>query len=249
MKKEMYCNNIKVIICDTYDELSETAAEIVANEMKKKPEFVLGLATGSSPVGLYNKLSEKNKKGEINFEKVRSFNLDEYYPIAKSNNQSYDYFMKEQLFNHVNIDKKNTYVPNGMAEDIAKECADYDKFIESIGGIDLQLLGIGRNGHIAFNEPADAFTGESFKIALTQSTIDANSIYFDDIPMPRYAMTMGIGSIMKAKKIVLIATGSSKAEAVKGMIKGEVTPQLPASVLQNHEAVVIFLDEAAAALL
>ena len=162
---------------------------------------------------------------------------------------SYYSFMFENLFSKIDINADNVNFLDGNTDDPDAESARYAAAIAAKGGIDIQLLGIGRNGHIAFNEPSDAFTGESFKIALTQSTIDANSIYFDDIPMPRYAMTMGIGSIMKAKKIVLIATGASKAEAVKGMIDGEVTPQLPASILQQHDDVVIFLDEAAASLL
>ena len=160
----MYCNNIKVIVCDTYEELSETAAEIVAAEMKKKPEFVLGLATGSSPVGLYNKLSEKNKSGELDFEKVRSFNLDEYYPIAPENDQSFRYFMNDNLFNHINIKKTNTHLPNGITNDIAGEGARYEAAIKAAGGIDLQLLGIGQDGHIGFNEPLSYVENTLFKL-------------------------------------------------------------------------------------
>ena len=240
---------MKIVCCNDYKEMSRVGAGMVAEIVKSKPACVLGLATGSTPEGLYAELIAKYQRGELDFSGVTTVNLDEYYPTSPENEQSYRYFMNTKLFDHVNVDKANTYVPNGSAEDAAAEAARYEAFVRSLGGADIQILGIGRNGHIAFNEPADAFTGESFKIALTQSTIDANSIYFDDIPMPRYAMTMGIGSIMKAKKIVLIATDASKAEAVKGMIKGEVTPQLPASILQQHQDVVIFLDEAAASLL
>ena len=240
---------MKFIVCKNYDEMSKKAAEIMIEVVKNNPKATLGLATGSSPIGMYNYMAEAYKNGEVSFKECKSFNLDEYYKISKDNDQSYYYFMNENLFSKIDVNADNVNFLDGNTDDPEAESARYADAIASKGGIDVQLLGIGRNGHIAFNEPSDAFTGESFKIALTQSTIDANSIYFDDIPMPRYAMTMGIGSIMKAKKIVLIATGASKAEAVKGMIKGEVTPQLPASILQQHQDVVIFLDEAAASLL
>ena len=239
-------NFIKV---ENYDKLSAIAANIIAAQVTLKPDCVLGLATGATPVPTYNYMAAQYADGKVSFKNVSTFNLDEYCDLPKEHKNSYYSFMFENLFSKIDVDPANVNFLDGNTTDPEAESARYANAIAAKGGIDVQLLGIGRNGHIAFNEPSDAFTGESFKIALTQSTIDANSIYFDDIPMPRYAMTMGIGSIMKAKKIVLIATGASKAEAVKGMIKGEVTPQLPASVLQQHDDVVIFLDEAAAALL
>ena len=240
---------MNLIVCKDYNEMSEKAARIVAACVTLKPDCVIGLATGSTPVGMYKCLIEKNKAGKLDFSRVRTYNLDEYYPIDPTNEQSYRYFMDKNLFDSINIDKANTHVMNGKCEDPEKETADYDKAIEAAGGIDIQVLGIGRNGHIGFNEPADEFTDEAFKVKLTDSTIVANSQYFTDIAMPHYAITMGIGSIMRAKKIVLIATGESKAEAIKATVEGEVTPHCPASILQQHDDVTIFLDEAAASLL
>ena len=230
-------------------EIAQAAGQLFCDAVKAKPECVLGLATGATPVPTYNYMISEYEAGKVSFKDVTTFNLDEYCDLPKEHKNSYYSFMFENLFSKTDINPENVNFLDGNTSDPEAESARYASAIAAKGGIDVQLLGIGRNGHIAFNEPADEFTGESFKIALTQSTIDANSIYFDDIPMPRYAMTMGIGSIMKAKKIVLIATGTSKAEAVKGMIEGPVTPQLPASILQQHEDAVIFLDEAAASLL
>jgi len=230
-------------------EIGQAAGQLFCDFVKENPECVLGLATGATPIPTYNKMIDEYKAGNVSFKNVSTFNLDEYCDLPKEHKNSYYSFMFENLFSKIDINADSVNFLDGNTSDPEAESARYAAAIAAKGGIDIQLLGIGRNGHIAFNEPSDAFTGESFKIALTQSTIDANSIYFDDIPMPRYAMTMGIGSIMKAKKIVLIATGASKAEAVKGMIEGEVTPQLPASILQQHDDVVIFLDEAAASLL
>ena len=231
------------------EEIAVAAGQLFCDTVKNNPSCVLGLATGATPVPTYNYMIKEYEAGNVSFKDVSTFNLDEYCDLPKEHKNSYYSFMFDNLFSKIDINPDNVNFLDGNTTDPDAESARYAAAIAAKGGIDVQLLGIGRNGHIAFNEPADAFTGESFKIALTQSTIDANSIYFDDIPMPRYAMTMGIGSIMKAKKIVLIATGASKAEAVKGMINGEVTPQLPASILQQHQDAVIFLDEAAAALL
>ena len=230
-------------------EIAQAAGQLFCETVNAKPDCVLGLATGATPVPTYNYMIGEYEAGKVSFKDVTTFNLDEYCDLPKEHKNSYYSFMFENLFSKTDINPENVNFLDGNTADPEAESKRYADAIASKGGIDVQLLGIGRNGHIAFNEPADEFTGESFKIALTQSTIDANSIYFDDIPMPRYAMTMGIGSIMKAKKIVLIATGASKADAVKGMIEGPVTPQLPASILQQHDDVVIFLDEAAAALL
>lgn len=250
MKNEMKFNSINVIICDTYDELSATAAEIVAGEIKKKPDFVLGLATGSSPVGLYTKLAEKNQAGEIDFSNVRSFNLDEYYPIAPENDQSYRYFMNKNLFNKVNIKLENTKVPDGTAKDADAFCASYEADIKAAGGIDLQVLGIGNNGHIGFNEPCDKFYKATHVVELTENTIQANSRFFESADLvPKKAVTMGVGTIMNAKKIVLVANGANKAKVIKEALCGDVTPSNQASVLQYHKDVTIILDKDAASLL
>ncbi len=230
-------------------EIGKAAGKLFCDFVNEKPGCVLGLATGATPVPTYNYIAEQYAAGNVSFKEVKTFNLDEYCDLPKDHKNSYYTFMIENLFSKLDINLDNVGFLDGNASDPEAESARYAADIASKGGIDIQLLGIGRNGHIAFNEPSDEFTGESHKIKLTDSTIEANSIYFDDIPMPRYAMTMGIGSIMKSKKIVLIATGSSKAEAVKAMVNGPVTPQCPASILQQHEDAVIFLDEAAAALL
>ena len=242
-------NGVKVFVAGSYEALSKKAASIVAGAISNKPEFVLGLATGTSPLGLYSELATLNAEGRVDFAGVTTYNLDEYYPIDPANDQSYRHFMNKNLFNNVNVDMDKTHVLFGQAPDWKAECAQYDAEIEALGGIDLQVLGIGNNAHIGFNEPADSFTDGSFKVKLTDSTIEANKIYFDENPMPHYALTMGVNQIMSAKKIVLIATGPKKAEAIRNMIKGEVTPQVPASILQNHDDVEIFLDEAAASLL
>lgn len=229
-------------------EIGAAAGRLYVDYINANPECVLGFATGASPVPTYNYIVDEFNKGNVSFKGVKTFNLDEYCDLPKSHKNSYFTFMQENLFSKVDLDQNNIDFLDGNADPDA-ESKRYAESIKAKGGIDIQLLGIGRNGHIAFNEPSDKFTDEAWKVTLTQSTIDANSIYFDDIPMPHYAMTMGIGSIMRSKKIVLIATGASKSEAVKNMIKGEVTPQCPASILQQHDDVVVFLDEAAAALL
>ena len=240
---------IKIIYGKCAHCASVNAANVITDLLKSKPDAVLGLATGSSPIGMYKELIARCNSGEISFKNVKSVNLDEYVGLSADHDQSYAYFMSHNLFNHVDIDKANTNLPNGLAEDPAAECQRYDSVVASMGGVDVQVLGIGNNGHIGFNEPADEFTVGSFKVKLTDSTIEANKIYFDEGAMPHYALTMGIEQIMRAKKIVLIATGPKKAEAIKNMVEGEVTPKVPASILQKHQDVVIFLDEAAASLL
>lgn len=250
MKKEMNYGKIKVIVCDTYEEMSNEAANIVAGEIKKKPEFVLGLATGTSPLGLYSGLAERNAKGEIDFAKVKTFNLDEYYPIDPANDQSYRYFMNKNLFDKINIKKENTRVPDGSAKNTDEFCKEYEKAIKAAGGVDLQVLGIGRNGHIGFNEPCDKFYNETHVVVLTENTIDANSRFFASADLvPKKAITMGVGTIMNAKKIVMVVNGENKAEAVKGMLTGDVTPANQASVLQYHNDVTVLLDKEAASLL
>ena len=240
---------MRVILCENYEEMSKQASKLVASQLILKPDSVLGLATGSTPIGLYDNLIEMNKKGEIDFSGVTTFNLDEYCDLPKEHKNSYYTFMFENLFSKIDVDPANVNFLNGNAPDAQAESDRYAEAIEAAGGIDIQFLGIGRNGHIAFNEPADKFTNNAFKVHLTQSTIEANSIYFDDIPMPHYAMTMGIGSIMRAKKIVLVATGKAKAEAVRTMLSGDIDPHCPASILQAHPDCTVILDEDAASLL
>ncbi len=230
------------------EEIGKAAGQLYVDYINANPSCVLGFATGASPVPTYDYIAESYKQGKVSLKGVSTFNLDEYCDIPREHKNSYYTFMCENLFSRTDIDMANVDFLDGNA-DPDEESARYAAAIKAKGGIDIQLLGIGRNGHIAFNEPGDEFTDEAWKVTLTQSTIDANSIYFDDIPMPRYALTMGIGSIMRSKKIIMIATGESKAQAVKDMIKGPVTPACPASILQQHGDALIFLDEAAAKLL
>ncbi len=240
---------MEIKIFKTAEEIGIEAAKIFTDAVKSNPASVLGLATGASPIPTYKNIIKTAKEENISFKDVKTYNLDEYCQLPKNDKNSYYTFMHEQLFNSLDIKEENVHFLDGNAEDTEKECARYDAEINATGGIDVQLLGIGNNAHIGFNEPAESFTDGSFKVKLTDSTINANKIYFDEGSMPHFALTMGIEQIMRAKKIVLIATGEKKAEAVKNMIEGEVTAQVPASILQNHNDVVIFLDEAAASLL
>ena len=222
-----------------YQEMSRKAANILAAQVILKPDCVLGLATGSSPIGTYDQLVEGYEKGDLDFSEVKTVNLDEYIGLDHENDQSYYYFMHQHLFDRINIDPANTNVPNGMAEDIAAECERYEELIRSLGGVDIQLLGIGRNGHIGFNEPADSFDKMTHCVDLTESTIEANKRFFasaDDVP--RQAVSMGSGTIMKAKKILLIACGEDKADAVAKSFFGPVTPEVPASILQLHRVLI-----------
>ena len=236
-------------IYNNADEIGCAAAQLYKELIDSNPSAVLGLATGATPVPTYKKLIELYKNGEISFKDVTTFNLDEYCDLDKHDKNSYYTFMHENLFNYIDIKEENVNFLDGNAKDCDAESKRYAEAIKAAGGIDLQLLGIGTNGHIAFNEPADRFTDEAFKVTLTQSTINSNQKYFGDFPMPRYAMTMGIGSIMRSKKILLIATGESKAKAIKAMVSGEITPQIPCSILNEHKDVVIMLDKAAASLI
>ena len=241
---------MKVIVTKNYDELSKVAANEMAMVVKNNPKAILGLATGGSPIGMYKELIRMNKEGETDFSKVTTVNLDEYVGLSGDHPQSYRYFMNENLFNHINIDKKNTYVPNGLAKNIEEECKNYDNKIENLGGTDVQLLGIGNNGHIAFNEPDEDLVSGTHLTNLTQDTIQANARFFDSIDeVPKTALTMGLGGIMKSKKIIVIASGESKAEAVKAMVNGKISTKMPASMLQMHRDVVVIVDEAAAKLL
>lgn len=233
-------------VFDSKEEIAQAAADVYKELLSVKPDAVLGLATGATPVPTYNKLIELYNEGVISFKKVTTFNLDEYCDLDKNDPNSYYSFMHENLFNKIDIEEKNINFLDGNAPDCEAESKRYADAIKSAGGIDLQLLGIGTNGHIAFNEPSDSFSDEAFKVTLTQSTIDSNQKYFGDVPMPRYAMTMGIGSIMRSKKILLIATGDAKADAVSKLVSGEITPQVPCSVLHRHSDVIIMLDRAAA---
>ena len=229
-----------------YADMSRKAANIVSAQVIMKPDCVLGLATGSTPIGLYKQLVEWYQKGDLDFSEVRTVNLDEYKGLSRDNDQSYYYFMHAQLFDHVNIPVENTHLPNGMEMDSEKECARYSKLIRSMGGIDLQLLGIGHNGHIGFNEPEEAFETDVHCVALPKSTIEANKRFFasaDEVPQQAY--TMGIKTIMQAKKILIVASGEDKAEIVHDAFFGPITPKVPASVLQLHNDVTLVADEAA----
>ena len=232
-----------------YNDMSRKAANIISAQVIMKPHAVLGLATGSTPVGAYKQLVEWYNKGDLDFANVTSVNLDEYKGLSPENDQSYRYFMNTNLFNHVNINKERTFVPNGLEPDSEKACAAYNEIIRSVGGIDLQLLGLGHNGHIGFNEPAPEFPKETHCVALTESTINANSRLFDSADdVPREAYTMGIGTIMAAKEILVVANGADKADIVRRAFFGPVTPEVPASILQFHPNVTVVVDKEAAAL-
>ena len=229
-----------------YVDMSRKAANIVSAQVIMKPNCVLGLATGSTPIGLYKQLVEWYNKGDLDFSEVMTVNLDEYKGLSRDNDQSYYYFMHQNLFDHVNIPAENTYLPNGMEPDSQKECQEYTDLLQSLGGVDLQLLGIGHNGHIGFNEPGEAFDKQVHCVNLTQSTIEANKRFFasaDDVPKQAY--TMGIKTIMQAKKILIVASGEDKAEIVRDAFFGPITPKVPASVLQLHNDVTLVADEAA----
>ena len=235
---------MKFITTKTYEEMSNKAADIIAAQIIVKPNCVLGLATGSSPVGTYKRLIEDNKNGKIDFSTVTSVNLDEYVGLDVSNDQSYRYFMNDNLFNHVNIDKSKTFVPNGCAADLKAEGEAYDNMIKALGGIDLQLLGIGLDGHIGFNEPDKYFTGATHEVTLDESTIKANARFFaNEDEVPKTAITMGMMSIMQAKKIVLVANGAAKKEIVEKSFFGPIDPQVPASILQLHPDVTVIYSE------
>ena len=237
---------MKFIVCKDYDEMSRKGAEIIAALLKSKPDCVLGLATGSTPVGMYKDLAEMNKNGEITFKDVTSYNLDEYYPLAPDHDQSYRYFMNHNLFDHVDIDKAKTHVPDGLAKDPAEMGKAYDAAIDAAGGIDLQVLGLGPNGHIAFTEPEEELHCGTHLTGLTESTIEANSRFFaSKADVPTQAVTMGIGSIMKARKIIVLASGKNKNYVIKKMLDDRITTMVPATLLKVHPDVTVICDEAA----
>lgn len=235
---------MRTILCKNYEEMSKQAAKIVSSQIILKPESVIGFATGSTPVGLYQNLIKMYKDGELDFSGVTGFNLDEYYPIEKDNSQSYDYFMRENLFKFINM--KETFIPNGSAENPEEECRNYDKKIDEYGGIDLQILGIGQNGHIGFNEPEENLNMNTHITALTENTIKANSRFFESIDdVPTHALTMGIASIMKSRKIILMASGKDKHNVIKELLTENITTNIPATLLKVHKDVILIADEEA----
>ncbi len=237
---------MRVYCAEDYRGMSRRVASIIAAQVMQKPDCVLGLATGSTPVGAYEQLVQWHKAGDLSFAQVHSVNLDEYLGLTGDHDQSYRYFMQKNLFDHIDICPENTNVPSGTATDAAAESARYEKLMEDLGGIDLQLLGMGHNGHIGFNEPAADFPVTTHVVDLTESTIQANARFFASADeVPRQAMTMGIGSIMKAKKILVAVSGEGKADIVYRAFCGPVTPEVPASVLQLHPDVILVGDRAA----
>ena len=239
---------MKIYKAKDYKDMSRKAANIISAQVIMKPNCVLGLATGSTPIGTYDQLVEWYSKGDLDFSEVTTVNLDEYKGLPRTNDQSYYYFMHQHLFDRVNIDPDRTNVPNGMESDAEKECGRYEELIRSLGGVDLQLLGLGHNGHIGFNEPGEAFEKETHCVDLTESTIEANKRFFasaDDVPKQAY--TMGIKTIMQAKKILIVVNGENKADIVERAFFGPITPEVPASILQLHNDVTLVGDEAALA--
>lgn len=237
---------MKIIRAKDYQDMSRKAANIISAQIIVKPDSVLGLATGSTPIGTYKQLVEWYEKGDLDFSEVTSVNLDEYKGLTRENDQSYYYFMNENLFSHVNIDKSRTHLPDGTEPDSKKACEDYNRVIASLGRIDLQLLGLGHNGHIGFNEPSDRFELETHCVDLTESTIEANKRFFASYDeVPKQAYTMGIKTIMQAKRVLVVVSGADKAEIVKKAFFGPVTPMVPASILQIHSDAIVVADEAA----
>lgn len=240
---------MKIIRAKDYNDMSRKAANIISAQVILKPDSVLGLATGSSPVGTYDQLVEWHHKGDVDFSEVTTVNLDEYYGMAADNEQSYHYFMHSHFFDHVNVDPAHINLPDGTELDAERECARYDALLESLGDVDLQLLGIGRNGHIGFNEPGDRYAKGTHCVDLAPSTIEANKRFFASADeVPRRAYSMGIHTIMTAKKVLVVASGEDKAWAVRASCFGPVTPQVPGSILQLHNDAIIIADEAALSL-
>ncbi len=237
---------MRIICAENYEGMSRQAANILSSVVAMKPDCVLGLATGSTPIGTYQELIKRYEEGDLDFRRVKTVNLDEYVGLEPTHDQSYRYFMQSQLFDHVNIKVENTNVPGGMAQDVEAECRRYDEIIASMGGIDIQVLGMGHNGHIGFNEPAEEFPMGTHQVDLAESTIEANARFFENRDMvPRKAVTMGIGSIMQARRILVVVSGEGKADIVEKAFRGPVTPKVPASILQMHPDVILVGDKAA----
>lgn len=236
-----------VIVKENYDEMSKEAAGLVADRIRRKPNLVLGLATGSTPVGLYKELIRMHKNEGLDFSKVVTFNLDEYIGLPPTHDQSYRYFMDTNLFNHINIQKSNIHLPDGMAKDIDGFCDWYEEQIKKYGGLDLQILGIGANGHIAFNEPGSSLGSRTRIKTLTEQTIKDNARFFEKLDdVPKFAITMGVGTIMDAKELILLANKANKADAVKAAVEGPITAMCPASIIQMHRKAFIIVDKDAA---
>ncbi|ESU34030.1 hypothetical protein G3A_03230 [Bacillus sp. 17376] len=241
---------MKLITTTNYEELSQQAAKGIITRIKSNPALNLGLATGSTPTGLYQELIRDHMENSISYKEINTFNLDEYIGISKKDRNSYHYFMCEHLFEHIDIPLEQTHIPDGTAKDLDEECRRYEQFINEHGGIDLQILGIGQNGHIGFNEPGTPFDSRTHTIELAESTRKANSRFFESLEdVPKQAITMGIASIMDSKEIFLLVSGASKAKALATLMNGDVSEQFPASALKNHENVTIFADKDATALL
>lgn len=235
-----------VEVVDSYDAMSDRAAEMVTHQIREKPNSVIGFATGGTPKGLYERLIENHKKRGLDFSKVTTFNLDEYVGLPPEHDQSYHYYMWENLFNHINVNPSNVYIPHGMADDIDRFCQWYEEQINEAGGIDLQILGIGANGHLAFNEPGSSLGSRTRIKTLTEKTVQDNARFFDDPDdIPRYAITMGIGTIMEAEKLLLLASGKRKATAIKDTLEGPVTALAPATIVQLHRQAHVIIDEEA----
>ncbi|MDD2957554.1 MAG: glucosamine-6-phosphate deaminase [Lachnospiraceae bacterium] len=241
---------MNIVRAKDYEDLSRKAANIISAQVILKPDCVLGLATGSTPIGTYQQLVERYKKGDLDFAGVTTVNLDEYRGLPRENDQSYYYFMHDNLFSHVNIPEGRSFLPDGTEPDSEKACTDYERIIREVGGVDLQLLGLGHNGHIGFNEPGPVFEADTHCVRLTEQTIKANQRFFASIDdVPKEAYTMGIKTIMHARKILLVVSGEDKAEAVKNSFFGPITPQVQASILQLHKDVTVVADEAALSLI
>ncbi len=242
--------HVRILKAENPEAVGKLAADQIENLILSKPACVLGLATGSSPLPLYRELIQREKAGRIDFSRVRSANLDEYKGLSPNHPQSYRYFMQHNLFDHISIKPENTIVPSGLVEDVDAMCAEYERLIEEWGGVDLQLLGLGHDGHIGFNEPDDHFPAMTHEVKLLEITRQANKRFFDSIDeVPTAAYTMGIGTVMAAKKVLMVVTGKDKADILKKSFFGPVTPEVPASILQFHPDVTVICDEAAASLL
>ncbi|SMC25549.1 glucosamine-6-phosphate deaminase [Clostridium acidisoli DSM 12555] len=241
---------MELIVVKDYEEMSKKAAAIMSSQVLLKKDSVLGLATGDTPLGMYKELINKYKKNEIDFSKVKTFNLDEYYGVDRNNSQSYYFYMMNNFFKYINIDMSNINIPDGTAQNVEKECINYDRKIKEADGMDLQILGIGVNGHIGFNEPNVSFEAQTHLVSLDDKTIKSNARFFNSIDeVPVKAISMGIKTILQSKKIILLASGESKAKAIYNTVKGKISPETPASILQLHQDVTIILDEKAANLI